>query len=528
MMRWLILVTLFWVQLTVSARPLSANDRVALVIGNAKYANAPELINPTHDATDMSVTLKGLGFHVVEGLDLDKRGFELKVREFSDALSGATIGAFFYAGHGLQVGGVNYLLPIDARLSSSASLDFEMIRLDLLQQTIERSTKTTLMFIDACRDNPLTRSLAGSLGTRSGEIGRGLAAMEPLKGSGTLISYSTAPGSVAVDGTGRNSPYAESLARRLSKESTHLQELLIDVQDDVLRATIQKQRPWYNSGLNSRVYLKPRGLNVAPPDVASAAAQQSMDEAVISVSLAKTIDRTISKDCGICPEMVAIPAGRSAFGSSLTDAGRATDEAPELTEQSKPFAVGKGPVTIAEYQACVLDKACSPKSTEQVKNSPSDASITFVSWSDAISYVVWLSRKTGKSYRLPTEREREYFARAGTTTPYWWGSTFDDVKSRRNSDASARGPRALSYYQENPFGLLATTGAVLEWTSDCWQPLDRLAQLVSMLTKSTCPIRVVRGASWRSRDPRAFRSAWRNGAKSSARSDAIGFRVVRD
>ena len=176
-----------------------AQKRVALVIGNSAYQSTPALINPRNDATDMAAALKKLGFHVVEGFDLDKASFDRKVRDFADTMSGAKVGVFFYAGHGLQVAGHNYLVPVDAKLSTAAALDWEMVRLDLVQRTMERETETNVIFLDACRDNPLARNLARAMGTRSAEIGRGLAATEA--GVGTLISFSTQPGNVALDGT---------------------------------------------------------------------------------------------------------------------------------------------------------------------------------------------------------------------------------------------------------------------------------------------------------------------------------------
>src|SRR5262245_35565731 len=112
-----------------------AEKRVALVVGNSAYQSTPVLTNPRNDATDMSTVLRQLGFQVVEGFDLSKAAFDQKVRDFSDTLSGAAVSVFFYAGHGLQVAGANYLVPVDAKLSSAAALDWEMVRLDLVQRT---------------------------------------------------------------------------------------------------------------------------------------------------------------------------------------------------------------------------------------------------------------------------------------------------------------------------------------------------------------------------------------------------------
>ena len=147
--------------------------RVALVIGNSAYQRTAELQNPRNDATDMAAALKSLGFEVVEGFDLDKPGMDRKVRDFSVALSGADTGVFYFAGHGLQVNGSNFLVPVDAELSTAAALEFEMVRLDLVQRLMEAEAKTNILFLDACRNNPLSRNLARAMGTRAAGIGSG-------------------------------------------------------------------------------------------------------------------------------------------------------------------------------------------------------------------------------------------------------------------------------------------------------------------------------------------------------------------
>jgi len=154
--------------------PATAQQRVALVIGNSAYLNASPLANPANDASDVGETLKEAGFEVILGLNLDKRAFDTKVREFSHVLPQADTGVLFYAGHGLQVSGRNYLLPVDARLQTERDLDFESVSLDFIlrQMELDRDGKTNIIFLDACRDNPLTRNLARSMGTRSRDRGR--------------------------------------------------------------------------------------------------------------------------------------------------------------------------------------------------------------------------------------------------------------------------------------------------------------------------------------------------------------------
>lgn len=249
-----------------------AGKRVALVIGNSAYKYSGELVNPRNDATDISAAFLSLGFRIISGFDLDKPAMERKIREFATALQGAEAGVFFFAGHGLQVSGVNYLVPIDAQLSTATALDFEMIRLDLVHRTMEREAPTNIIFLDACRDNPLARNLARAMGTRSANIGRGLAPTET--GVGTLISFSTQPGNVALDGEGRNSPYAGALIRQLGRSNNDLNTILIDVRREVRRETQGKQVPWEHSSLEGRFYfnaaVRPDQHTTPPPAAAPA------------------------------------------------------------------------------------------------------------------------------------------------------------------------------------------------------------------------------------------------------------------
>jgi hypothetical protein len=239
-----------------------AEKRVALVVGNSAYKHAGTLSNPKNDADDMAAALKALDIEVIKGLDLDKAGLEREVRKFSAALSGADVGIFFYAGHGLQVNGNNYLVPVDAELSSADALEFEMVRLDLVQRIMEGNAKTNILFLDACRNNPLVRNLARALGTRSASIGRGLAAAE--SGVGTLISFSTQPGNVALDGTGRNSPYTGPLVKRIGRPGDDVLTVLTDVRNEVLAATADKQVPWENHALRARYYFNQASTAAVP------------------------------------------------------------------------------------------------------------------------------------------------------------------------------------------------------------------------------------------------------------------------
>lgn len=232
-----------------------AEKRVALVIGNSAYQHVPTLPNPDNDAGDMAAKLTDLGFEVVVGRDLDLAGVRNTIRDFVGKLDGADLALFYYAGHGLQVNGENYIAPVDAKLLSYIDLEFEAVPMNLILSAMERSTRVNLVFLDACRDNPLAVNLARSMGTRSSSIGRGLAKVGT--GIGSLIAFATQPGNVALDGAGRNSPFTAALLRHLGKPGRDITRELIDVRRDVLEATGGKQVPWDNSSLTGEVVLKP-------------------------------------------------------------------------------------------------------------------------------------------------------------------------------------------------------------------------------------------------------------------------------
>ena len=278
------LLTLFSAVVPHLAVSQAADQRVALVIGNSAYKHTSELRNPKSDAEDLAASLARLGFKVFTGVDLDRSAMNRTIRQFADALAGAEIGLFFYGGHGIQVDGQNYLVPVDAKLQDTAGLDFELVRMEVVQRAMEHGAKANVVFLDACRDNPLARNLARALGTRSVPVGRGLASIE--SGVGTLISFSTQPGNVALDGEGRNSPFAGALVRQIERPGIDISEMLINVRRDVTQATGHRQIPWEHSSLTAKLYLSSQAsaagvaaLRASTPEAQSAALREALDDA---------------------------------------------------------------------------------------------------------------------------------------------------------------------------------------------------------------------------------------------------------
>jgi uncharacterized caspase-like protein len=230
--------------------------RVALVIGNSAYQFTPALPNPTNDAEAMAAALQRLGFEVAKGIDLDRAETELIIRDFTRKLPGADVALFFYAGHGIQVARQNYLIPVDAQLADETDLHFEATDLNLVLGLMEREPRVNLVFLDACRDNPLSQKLARSMGsTRSTAIGRGLALVDAPDGS--YIAFATQPDNVALDGEGNHSPFTAALLNHIETPGLSLSDMMIRVRNDVKATTNGQQVPKEESSLTSTFYFQP-------------------------------------------------------------------------------------------------------------------------------------------------------------------------------------------------------------------------------------------------------------------------------
>ena len=237
--------------------PALAAERVALVVGNAAYEQEiAALKNPVNDAAAVAAALRRLGFEVIEGRDLDEEAFYDKIVEFDDAGRAAKMALFFYAGHGLQVDGRNYLAPVDLKLETRQDLRRHAIELAAVLEVMRG--ETNLVILDACRNNPLAGELARTLGlSRAAVASRGLARVDSA--SGTLIAYATEPGAVAADGTGDHSPYTAALLEHLETPGLSVQDLFTEVTATVLSSTGERQKPWTHSSLSKIVRLVPGG-----------------------------------------------------------------------------------------------------------------------------------------------------------------------------------------------------------------------------------------------------------------------------
>ena len=232
----------------------SAGKRVAFVVGNSAYQAVPELVNPKNDAKAVSEALRKVGFEVVTAIDLDRKNFDKAVEKFIRSLSNAELSLFYYSGHGVEVGGENRIIPIDAKLATETALEVETISLQTVMLHMRNNSRAQLLYLDACRDNPFAVkkfAVGGDEIKRS--VGRGLA--KEKADIGSLIAYATEPGNIAQDGDGENSPFTIAVLRHSFAENVDVQTAMLNVTRDVWEATQQKQRPWSNATLVEPIFL---------------------------------------------------------------------------------------------------------------------------------------------------------------------------------------------------------------------------------------------------------------------------------
>src|SRR5436190_6336479 len=277
-MRYLtVIVSLFC--MLFSTQAAKADRRIAFVVGNGAYKNVAQLPNPAIDAQAMAAVLRNVGFEVVEGTNLTRDKMTERLLEFGKKAQGADVAVFFYAGHGIAIGGTNYLLPIDADIKSEMDVKLgAAINIDLTLDQTMSDAKVKLVFLDACRDNPFTAKIKSNSATRSVSVQSGLAEMK--SGEGTLIAFATGPGQTALDGQeGTNSPFTRALLANLTEPGVEIQQAMTKVRAQVNEETHKAQLPWGHTNLIGSVYLNgapaPAAPGAAAAPVAVAAAPGS-------------------------------------------------------------------------------------------------------------------------------------------------------------------------------------------------------------------------------------------------------------
>ena len=247
--------------LALQATTAFAEKRVALVIGNGAYRNAPALPNPRNDAQDVGAALTRTGFETIVGIDLDRAGMDKAAVSFNRAARDADVAVFYYSGHALQFAGVNYLMPVDARLTDEADLRL-MARVDDVVADLQQAKNLRILVLDACRDNPFAEALKRSAGrTRGAGLGNGLAKMDSPQGM--IVAYATQAGRTAEDGSGRNSPYTTAFLKNIETPE-EIGTVFRRISAEVYDATRRTQLPELSLSLIGEFYLKGRSSTASP------------------------------------------------------------------------------------------------------------------------------------------------------------------------------------------------------------------------------------------------------------------------
>jgi uncharacterized caspase-like protein len=482
--------------LTTALPPERALKRVALVIGNGAYS--PALSNPTNDAADMAALFKKADMEVISRTNLDLVGMEQAIGDFVKLLKGRDSAVVFYAGHGVQVNGENYLIPVKESIDSAVQVRSKGIAVnDLLERIKGAGVGTVVLFLDACRDNPFLGP------SRSGT--RGLSVQAGPKEVQTLVALAAPPGSVAIDGTGRNSVFSAALLKELAEPGLPISESMKRVSADVLVATGGNQSTWVNSTMSSHWFL------------------------VGAVAAALPAERTSGNSLrGEIP----VQGGIFQMGSTTGD----DDEKPVHAVTVSDFWMMKTEVTQRDYAALM--------GTNPSEFKGDTLPVETVSWYDAVAYANKLSNRDGlqpayrisgtsvdwdrsaNGWRLPTEAEWEYAARGGRSSRgYTYAGSNDAAAVAWYGNNSGVKTNPVGTKAANELGLHDLSGNVWEWCWDWMGAYSAVAQ-TDPTGSASGTHRVRRGGGWILGASRT-RSADRNGLTPDDRTNFLGLRLVR-
>ena len=487
----------------------ASETRVALVIGNSAYKNSP-LKNPVNDAKAMSAKLKTLGFEVIERNNLTQKQIGSVLREFRSRLKPGAVALFFYAGHGLQVKGVNYLPVVDADIASEEDVPLQSLNMNqVLELMDEAKTRMNLVFLDACRNNPYARSFRSAAD--------GLAKVNAP--SGTIISFATRPGSVAADGSGKNGLYTQHLLANMDLPQP-VEQVLKRVVSGVKQASKGRQEPWMEGSIEGDFYFHPgeatQVASLKPEQVRVQSAEEIEQElwnGIKDSQDVKDFESYLATYTGgrfavlarqklkALAAPVATPAVNVASGESLRDC----PDCPEMIAiPGKDYALGKYEVTQAEWQAVMGNNP------SHFSSCGDNCPVENVSWNDVHEFIQKLNQKTGRQYRLPIGSEWEYACYGGSQTEYCGGNDINAVAWYHGNSGGQTHP--VGQKQANGYGLYDMSGNVWEWMENKYD--------------SEHDWRVVRGGSWFN-TPQFVRAAARSEGDATDRGNDYGFRLAR-
>ncbi len=516
----------------------------ALVIGNGDYAASP-LRNPANDARDMAKALRGYGFDTTLLIDARRDDMLAALERFASSLAPTDTALFYYSGHGLQVRGSNFLIPVDGDIKSLDEVPFKSVPLDLVLSRLEEAgSATNIVILDACRNNPFPASERSAA--------RGLANVTYAV-PGTLVAYATAPGALSADGDSRNGVFTRRLLGRMGTPGLDIESVLRLVRDDVIADTDGAQVPWSNSSLRGAGFYFVPPAATSPGSAAAAIASASASSSASAAGSLGSARGGISASAPAATadsfddQMVKVEAGDFLMGSNTGD----SDEKPVHEVRLDSYLISAFETTWVDYERFCT--ATGKPLTADPKLIHAQHPAAFMTWFDACEYCNWLSGTEGftpaykferdsdgkivkvdwnreaDGYRLPTEAEWEYAARGGPAHSAWrfsGGDNLDEIAWYKGDSGGATS--AAGTKEPNALGLYDMAGNVWEWCWD-WYGLfgDASASAQEPLGPPSGKVKILRGGGYNTATL-AYYSVSNRGSSAPARIGSdIGFRVAR-
>jgi hypothetical protein len=334
--------------------PASADKRVALVVGNSSYQHAPLLPNPANDAAAIAATLKGAGFDIVDTRsNLPSAEMRRALRDFADQARDADIAVVYYAGHGIEIDGTNYLIPTDATLERDTDVYDEAYSLDRILQAIEPARRLRLVIVDACRNNPFLDAMKRTVASRA--VSRGLARVEPAT-SNTLVAFAAKAGLTAFDGSSQNSPYAAALVKYIAAPGLDLRRAFGFIRDDVLQATGNRQEPYVYGSLGGEdVALVPAAKPAAStPSITEQSEIRREYELAVQIGTKEALDAFLAQHLeGYFPNLARLQLAQIV----AEEARLAATEKARLAERERTRLVAEGALSADQEKAAADAKA---------------------------------------------------------------------------------------------------------------------------------------------------------------------------
>ncbi len=521
--------------------------RTALVIGNSAYTTG-NLRNPVNDARAVAKVLGELSFEVTLRENLDQKQMKREIQAFGEKLQDGGVGLFYYAGHGVQVNGRNYLIPVGAAIEHENQVEYEAVDMgSVLSEMDFAHARMNIVIIDACRDNPFARSFRS--------MSQGLASIDAP--AGTLIAYATAPGSVANDGPGDNGVYTGELIKAIVQPGLKIEDVFKQVRVAVREATAGKQVPWESSSLEGDFYFlwpRPQPTVQAIPtqpkqgpsgETGPLRAESTEEPASRSEKAAMTLKTWKEPVTGLV--FVWVPGGCYLMGSPKSEKERSEDEGPVHEVCVDGFWMSQTVVTNSQFRQFQKDHDSRDVAGHSLNGDGQPA--VYVSWVDANNFSQWLSGENGGQYdfRLPTEAEFEYACRAGSDASRYWGEDSSraciyenvadytaekqlGIKPVNECDDGYAATAPVGTFRQNAFGLYDMLGNVLEWCADVYGVdsyvhHDRTNPQYN--NERMGQSRVIRGGCWRGA-AKSIRCAVRGSGLPNSGRDDLGFRIVRE